>query len=299
MARLGKLAAAGVAALIAGSADAPRAAGVLDIEFDIVSPLAAAVVTAMDAAEAFWETQLTGYATQLAFDQIGAFELRVGDSSILPTGVTFPAAALAGAITTSFITDGQFVIAASGDIAWNEAFDFNSRPQSFVDGIAIHEVGHALGFGDFSFGLNGLIDGDDPTRYIGSEAVAAYQIESGDPTATFVPLEDDGGPGTAFGHWDEFEFLNHGADLGLDPALCDVVVNNPLPPGCEGANNPELMTGVAPDGDFTFSQTTLAAFRDVGYLTADENAAEVPLPLGGALLLSALGMFAYWRRKPA
>jgi hypothetical protein len=53
-----------------------------------------------------------------------------------------------------------------------------------------------------------------------------------------VPLETDGGPGTAYSHWDE------GSALGSN----------------------ELMTGYI-DGDNYLSYTTIASLADLGYST--------------------------------
>ena len=63
--------------------------------------------------------------------------------------------------------------------------------------IVIHEMMHVLGFGTL-WERHDLVDG---VKYIGPEGVAAYAESH--VGATFIPVEDGGGSGTAGGHWDE------------------------------------------------------------------------------------------------
>jgi len=66
--------------------------------------------------------------------------------------------------------------------------------------VITHEMMHVLGFGSlWNYGANPLVVGD---QYRGPEAVAAYDAVT-EGTQTFVPVETDGGSGTAGSHWDE------------------------------------------------------------------------------------------------
>ena len=74
------------------------------------------------------------------------------------------------------------------------------------DSIVLHEMGHALGFAGIIFGNLGLLDASG--NFIGANALAAYG-----GGAVSVPLEDNGGSGTAGSHWDEVNFAPNGAQM--------------------------------------------------------------------------------------
>ncbi|MEZ5774976.1 MAG: leishmanolysin-related zinc metalloendopeptidase [Hyphomicrobiaceae bacterium] len=99
--------------------------------------------------------------------------------------------------------------------------------------VVLHEMGHVLGFGTL-WSYLGLSSG---IRYTGAHALTEYRSLTGDSGATFVPLENGGGPGTAYSHWEEQLFDN------------------------------ELMTGYL--GGFgsgnPISRTTIGALQDLGY----------------------------------
>lgn len=117
-----------------------------------------------------------------------------------------------------------------------------------------HEMGHVIGFGT----VWNLYDSTSDTvynnvlsaanQYTGIHALTAYQGEF-DPTATFIPIEEGGGPGTAGGHWDE---IDNGAGLtGItDPEGRDMTF--------------ELMTGWLNAPTF-LSETSIAQYKDIGY----------------------------------
>jgi hypothetical protein len=68
------------------------------------------------------------------------------------------------------------------------------------DDIVTHEMMHVLGVGSlWNYGDHvGLVSGG---QYTGTFALTAYE-ETHDG-ATFIPVEQDGGSGTAGSHWDE------------------------------------------------------------------------------------------------
>ncbi len=102
----------------------------------------------------------------------------------------------------------------------------------FADVVA-HEMAHVLGFGTLwdDIGLNSTFG-----RYSGAQALNEYRLLSGQPSASYVPLETGGGSGTANSHWSETVFGR------------------------------ELMTGYASaSGNMPLSRMTVAAFSDLGY----------------------------------
>ena len=112
-----------------------------------------------------------------------------------------------------------------------------------------HEMGHVLGLGS-GWVLQGLVDDalTEP-RYNGAGGVAAWQELGGDGR---VPVENQGGAGTALAHWRESTFGN------------------------------ELMTGYS-DPDERLSRLTVAALADQGYGVDLTAADRFSLPAGGAL----------------
>ena len=121
------------------------------------------------------------------------------------------------------------------DIADADVF----KGQGLFDDIVVHEMSHSLGFGSI-WGYKNLVAGG---LYKGAEALAQYQATAAGAGATGIPVEQDGGSGTAGSHWDEETFVN------------------------------ELMTGYI-DADNYVSPMTVAAFRDLGYGLAGTNYAQ-------------------------
>ncbi len=124
--------------------------------------------------------------------------------------------------------------------------------QGRLGDVILHEMGHVLGLGG-NWLLNGLIDNPlfDP-RYTGSAGVAAYRELGGSGP---VPLEDEGGLGTMWGHWRETTFER------------------------------ELMTGYLDAGAQYLSRLSVAALADQGYGVSLEAADdyELPVPAGASL----------------
>ncbi|MEM9783914.1 MAG: leishmanolysin-related zinc metalloendopeptidase [Pseudomonadota bacterium] len=110
------------------------------------------------------------------------------------------------------------------------------------DDIVLHEMTHVLGFGTIWGILDLAAQTSDGLRFVGEKATAVYQQEFADRIpgdtnkALGVPVEEEFGPGTAGGHWDEALFDN------------------------------ELMTGLI-DGNNYLSMTTIASLDDLGYET--------------------------------
>ncbi len=79
------------------------------------------------------------------------------------------------------------------------------------DDIVTHEMMHVLGFGTlWEYNRTGLVD-KAAGEYYGTAGVAAYNRALGlvgDNEVEFIPVETDGGSGTAGGHWDDATLLN-------------------------------------------------------------------------------------------
>lgn len=112
--------------------------------------------------------------------------------------------------------------------------------QGLLPDVVLHEMGHVLGYGTLWSGLGLLADpaqlgGFDP-HFTGPLAVAAFDSLGGAAYAGGkVPVENQGGPGTADGHWRESIFDN------------------------------EIMTGYVNLGANPLSAVSIAAMADIGY----------------------------------
>jgi hypothetical protein len=114
------------------------------------------------------------------------------------------------------------------------------------DDLILHEMGHALGFGT-SWASMGLIDNyDGDLRFNGANATQAYNDDYSDKAGNDalsdlgVPVETDGGSGTAGVHWDDQTFGG------------------------------ELMTGRL-NYTNTLSDMSIAALEDMGYDTVYDD----------------------------
>jgi hypothetical protein len=106
--------------------------------------------------------------------------------------------------------------------------------------VIVHEMGHVLGVGTLwntqpNFDRTLLEGSSDNPFFSGKKANVFWNAEGG---TGMLPIEADGGPGTAFGHWDE-ETLNN-----------------------------ELMTGFLNLGENPLSRITAGSMRDLGYGSA-------------------------------
>lgn len=102
------------------------------------------------------------------------------------------------------------------------------------DEVILHEMGHVTGIGTL-WSRARLLRGILRPRFTGRQATNAYQ-DACDRSARYVPVENNGGPGTARGHWEE-----------------DILDN-------------ELMTGfLNQGGDNPLSAITVGSLADLGY----------------------------------
>ena len=123
----------------------------------------------------------------------------------------------------------------------------------------LHEFGHVLGIGTYwrapdsnqprphiiDIDHKEIIDGFPVyTRYIGKNALAKYRDHMRNDSLQFIPIEDDGGSGTAGGHVEEGDETKHGtkyndgqAHPGLDRELMTGI--------CEIDDEPEILSSIS------------------------------------------------------
>ena len=109
--------------------------------------------------------------------------------------------------------------------------DVNAMGLAVFAEVVLHEMAHSLGFGSIWGRLGLVTDG----QFTGPKATDEFHKMGG---TGFIPVEQDGGSGTAGSHWDEVTFNN------------------------------ELMTGYINDGVNPFSKMSAASFADLGYTLA-------------------------------
>lgn len=268
--------------------DNPDTAGVSgDHNF---SPAQQAVFTS---AEAFWEQRLLGNRYDLAIPALTIFafaESIDGVSGTLASAGPTGAGGIAGD-GTGGIPD--YFYALEGKMRFDTAdIGTLSSAGTFLDAI-VHEMAHVIGFGTLwntaqfggSFVDTQSVYTDGTGQFTGAYALDTYNAEFG-LTSVFVPVELDGGSGTANGHWDEQTFAGGRLDA---------------------LNSSDLMTGflgpLAPFPDApligtTISDTTIASFADIGYLTSvTDPLAAVPLP--PTVALSLVGLLCLGLRRRA
>jgi leishmanolysin len=154
-----------------------------------------------------------------AIDGVGGILGQAGPTS-MRTGSYFPATATMqfdSADTANYVTLGLF------------------------DEIVTHEMLHSVGFGSI-WSYKGVVSGSD---FVGTHAVTEFQAllaAAGRPADNGVPIETDGGSGTAGAHWDEAYFNN------------------------------ELMTGYINGSNNLLSKMTVASLWDLGYQVSMNSA---------------------------
>lgn len=146
---------------------------------------------------------------------------------------------------------GENLLPFKGEMRFDEADIANIDAQGTLQAVIIHEIGHVLGIGTL-WGPNWIGLVDDDFRYTGENALAEYQALTAADN-DFAPVEEDFGPGTQGGHWDETLF------------------------------NAELMTGFVEGGGtaMPLSRVTVGALEDLGYQVDYTPADPFSLP-GGA-----------------
>ncbi len=129
-----------------------------------------------------------------------------------------------------------------------------------LQAVVTHEMGHVLGYGtiwsDLGLLANPVSQGGIDPYFTGLQAIASFDSLGGaSHLGGIVPVEDQGGPGTADAHWRESVFDN------------------------------ELMTGYVNLGFNPLSAVTIASMADMGYAVdysaADPYVIAAPLRMPG------------------
>jgi hypothetical protein len=282
-----------VCALLSFATAGPSAHALFDLTLTIPTPSSftptqlANLQTAMAQAETLWESKITGYQPGIS---ITGMTISFIEGSAL--GDTFP---------PSTVSQGGFELATSTTIriaasaidnyfAWNAAGFPPPDPaylgQNYLDDIVAHEIGHALGIG--TLWLENDLYTNGTGMYLGTHGVQAYRAEF-DPTATFVPVELAGNPGTIDQHWNQLMRSSSQEGNPANPFILSPLTGITDAQGRDFAM--DLLSG-ALDPDFGqpfLSYTTLQSLRDLGFTV-------VPEPTSVVLILFASLTFGCRRR---
>ena len=184
---------------------------------------------------------------------------------------------------------GDRLEVTGGNITFNESYIVSMRDTLRSDGnsslyyVVLHEIGHVLGIGVWweHFQLvNSLVESDGISRqyYIGEHAFREYRNYMQDTAGVLVglPVENDGGAGTAGGHPEEGV---EGGGVGGSVSSNNRYVDNGMHGSVlhDGLDH-ELMTGWADGGDVVLpmSRITLGFLQDMGF-TVDYTQADMYL----------------------
>ncbi|MEJ1398665.1 MAG: peptidase [Candidatus Sedimenticola sp. (ex Thyasira tokunagai)] len=256
-------------ALTLGSS--PATAVGFDITLNFLGGISSSQESIFTQAELWWEDIISGYQPGVKLTGVSidaSAEAMDGEYGILgsagPSRIASP------------YSNAGYYLPTDGAMSFDSADLSRLEVSNTLFDVIAHEMAHVFGFGTL-WELNGLYDEvSSPGQYTGANALAAYQAEF-DSSATFVPVEQEGGGGTAGGHWDE---IYRGAGLtGITDAEANDLRN-------------ELMTGWYNAPAF-LSNTTRQSFVDLGYTVNS------PVPVPGAfwLFLSGLVAFGFVRRR--
>lgn len=249
----------------------PTASGAISILLDFGTTSAEDIATygdAFTAAENFWESNLTGYRDPIGYRPS---DITINVDLAYIDGLSN---VLGSAGPNSVNIQGNFMETVSGGMTFDTADLDYMVTNGVFEAVIRHEMGHVLGFGILwdtdGSGIPATFQQvytNGSGQYTGAAALAAYQVEFGQPNAAFVPVELDGGSGTANGHWNEVaDNFNIENLAGFDSDPGDDATAPTIVGGVYAGESldDDLMTGVL-SGSTYLSNTTLASFYDIGY----------------------------------
>ncbi|WP_094023786.1 hypothetical protein [Maliponia aquimaris] len=248
-----------------------------DIVVNFVGGLTASQQAVFTGAEAFWETMILGNRYDLSF---GPLTIDAQGIPIDGVGNVLGSAGPSTAIRTIGAPQ-DYAYVTSGIMSFDTADLAALESDGSLFDVIVHEMAHVIGFGTmwnpavygavFAGTQNVYTDGTG--QYTGAFGLAAYNAEFG-LSASYVPVELGGGPGTADAHWDELTFA--GGERDIMTGFLDSV--SPL--------------ADAPFAASTLSATTIASFADIGYITSvtDPQYVVSPVPLPASLAYVLIGL---------
>lgn len=222
-------------------------------------------VDAVVRGQEFWNARVLGYSNTLPADvqsQLpGGLVIFISNQGIGGGVLGFAgvdATTIVNIVRGTLFNARQVAVGTNAIFTLDNDFIVNSTDDEITD-VAIHEFGHALGIGtlwDDNLLLSQI--GPGPLQYVGANARSAFAIEAGLAglgRTGFVPIEQQGGPGTALSHWDD------------DSSVFNTIALN---------NRIELMTGFfIPNTERFISRTSLASLVDIHYVVRGFNEDEL------------------------
>jgi len=274
-----------ILALLAGLTSTSSTQAQLPFDIDVNYTGPAQFQSVFDSAEAIWESIITDWTdgANLVSVNGGNSFYNIGDnmSSIFInaslTNIDGAGGVLGSAGPSELVNDGNVWLASHGNMNFDTADVANLDANGTLEDVILHEMGHVLGIGTL-WTINSLYV-NNTGEYSGANALAQYQVEF-DNSATFVPVELDGGPGTANGHWDE------GNLTVIDP-------NNV---NFGRTRSGALMTGFLDTNDPYISNTTGGTLQDLGYDVNFGAIQGIPEP-GSVALIVSIGLIGLSRRR--
>lgn len=205
--------------------------GDFDIQLRFLGePLSSADASTIEAAARRWEQIVIGDLPDV-FTDLGLVDDLVIDIEVVPLDGSL---GILGTAAPTLLRPESF-LPARGIFQLDTADLAQLSSSGALYEAALHEIGHILGIGTIWDELNLITTGPLGERgFVGFQATAAFN-DLFNVTVAAVPIEVDGGPLTADGHWSESVFAH------------------------------ELMTGFLNSGTNPLSVISVASVADLGY----------------------------------